>query len=260
MEQLYGVCNVAVAPLRFDPFDKSEMVSQLLFGDNVEVLEKTEKWWLVQNAYDGYRGWVDFKQLTEITFDDFDALQSNNFVAPTQINNQLFDEDGSLYHLSVGSNLPFYANGFCQIGHKRFEVCFEPHQIKTTNLRLQIIATAKFFQNAPYLWGGRHVLGIDCSGFTQIVFKMMGIKLKRDASQQVEQGAIVDFLAEVQPGDVAFFDNEEGKIIHVGIMLNPQEIIHASGKVRIDKIDDQGIFNAELGRYTHKLRIIKRFI
>jgi cell wall-associated NlpC family hydrolase len=119
--------------------------------------------------------------------------------------------------------------------------------------------TAKKYLNAPYLWGGKSPFGIDCSGFTQIVFKIHHKKLLRDASQQATQGETVAFRSAAIGGDLAFFDNEDGKIIHVGIMLNNHQIIHAAGKVRIDPIDDQGIFNPELGKYTHKLRIIKRF-
>ena len=136
---------------------------------------------------------------------------------------------------------------------------FEPLQINFEQALNNVVENAMFFQHAPYLWGGRTLFGIDCSGFVQIVFKLAGIKLLRDASQQALQGDTVHFLPEVQPGDVAFFDNEEGRIIHVGILLNNKEIIHASGQVRIDLIDDQGIFNVELNRYSHKLRIIKRF-
>jgi cell wall-associated NlpC family hydrolase len=161
--------------------------------------------------------------------------------------------------LSPGSTLPFYQNGFCAIGDEKFEVKFHPMISDRENFSQLVEQTAKFFQNAPYLWGGRTLFGIDCSGFSQIVYQLLGIQLQRDASQQAEQGQLVDFLTSAIAGDLAFFDNEDGKIIHVGIMLNNHQIIHAAGKVRIDPIDDQGIFNPELGKYTHKLRIIKRF-
>lgn len=260
MENQYGICRVAVAPLRADASDKAEIVSQLLFGEHVEIIQKEERWWLVQNGYDGYEGWMDFRQLASISQSEFADLHDCKFFAPLSFNNVLTAADGSLYHLSPGSNLPFYKDGYCFAGAEKFKLDFEPHNDQFINFNSDIISTAKFFQNIPYLWGGRHLFGLDCSGFVQIVFKLLGIKLRRDASQQAEQGELVGFLAECKPGDVAFFDNDEGKITHVGIMLNNSEIIHSSAKVRIDPIDDQGIFNKELGKYTHKLRIIKRFV
>ena len=258
MEQQYGICRVAVAPLRTEPSDKAEISTQLLFGDHVEVLEKQEKWWQVRNAYDDYEGWMDFRQLADISMEGYVANHNCDFLAPAQINNMIIDAEGSKYYLSPSSNLPLYNDGFCYLGTTKYQVLFEPHVVSAGAER-SIIDTALFFQNVPYLWGGKNVFGIDCSGLVQTVFKLNGIRLHRDAYQQAEQGETVDFLTEVQPGDVAFFDNEAGRITHVGIMINPAEIIHASGKVRIDPMDNQGIYNPELAKYTHKLRIIKRY-
>ncbi|MNK06692.1 Gamma-D-glutamyl-L-lysine endopeptidase [compost metagenome] len=260
MEQEFGICRVAVAPLRAGQSDKAEIASQLLFGDHVEILEKTDKWWLVRNGYDGYEGWMDYKQLGSLNHEQFVKNQHCDHLVPAQFANAIIAADGSKYYLSAGSNLPAYADGCCYLGDEKFEISFSPKLIKPDTSVDELVATAKFFQNAPYLWGGRTIFGIDCSGFVQNVFKLNGIKLLRDASQQAEQGAVVDFLPEAKTGDLAFFDNSEGRIIHVGMMLNSNEIIHSSGKVRIDPIDNQGIYNAELGRYTHNLRIIKRFI
>jgi hypothetical protein len=260
MENQYGICRVAVAPLRADASDRSEIVSQLLFADHVEIIQKEERWWLVQNGYDGYEGWLDFRQLAPISQNQFAEMHDCHLLAPLSFNNTLTAEDGSLYHLCPGSNLPFLKNGICYAGAEPYKLGFDVHDSHETDFKADVTATAKFFQNIPYLWGGRNLFGLDCSGFTQLVFKLLGIKLNRDASQQAEQGELVGFLAECKPGDVAFFDNDEGKITHVGIMLSPNEIIHASAKVKIDPIDDQGIFNKELGKYSHKLRIIKRFV
>lgn len=259
MENQYGICRIAVAPLRSEPSDKAEIVSQLLFGEHVEIIQQDDRWWLIQNGYDGYQGWMDFRQLALISQQQFIEIQDNTFLAPLSFNNVLSAADGSLYHLCPASNLPYFKDGCCYVGQEKFSLNFEPVRNLDIDFTSNIESTAKFFQNIPYLWGGRNLFGLDCSGFVQTVFKMLGIKLKRDASQQVEQGNLVGFLAECKSGDVAFFDNEEGKITHVGIMLGPNEIIHASGKVKIDPIDDQGIFNRELGKYSHKLRIIKRF-
>lgn len=181
-------------------------------------------------------------------------------MAPPAVQNVLIAEDGSQFYLAAGSNLPGFAAGYCTFGGVKYKVDFEPLTVDFEQPKARIKDLALFFLNAPYLWGGRTLFGIDCSGFVQAVYKMAGLKLKRDASQQAEYGNTVDFLQEARCGDVAFFDNEDGRITHVGILLGNNEIIHSSGKVRIDPIDDQGIYNRELHKYTHQLRIIKRFI
>lgn len=257
--EIYHLCRVAIAPLRKEPSDRSEIVSQLLFGDRVKLIEKTEKWCLVSTQHDHYEGWMDYKQLQLIADLQYTDDKSYSYLTPVQLDNTLVASDGSLYYLTPGSTLPYYANGFCYIGEERFEVKTTPFIPDQANFKTHIEQTAKFFENTPYLWGGRSLFGIDCSGFVQTVYKLNGIQLKRDASQQAEQGELVDFLASAVLGDLAFFDNEYGKITHVGLMLSNDRIIHAAGKVRIDPIDGQGIYNAELGKYTHKLRIIKRF-
>jgi len=259
MEQLFGICRVSVAPIRSEPSNKAENVSQLLFGDHVEILSKTEHWWHIITLYDNYEGWVDFRQLHLISSEQCDAGRNPKYLSPATSINMLTDPSGNPIYLSPASNLPILENGVCLLGDQRYQVPFEPKEAQFRGFD-QLLADASFFLNAPYLWGGRTLFGIDCSGFVQNVFKLNGIDLKRDAWQQAEQGTAVDFLQEVQPGDVAFFDNDEGKITHVGIMLNTAEIMHASAKVKIDPIDSQGIFSQELGKYTHKLRIIKRYV
>lgn len=258
MEQKFAICRVAVAPLRAAASDKAEITTQLLFGDAVEVLEKAEPWWLIRNAYDQYEGWMDFKQLTVITGEQYLQYQKYDTLVPAQVVSSIQAADSSQYYLPASSTLPGYANGFCEIGEQKFSVVFTPHEVVPVTAE-EILRSAMFFLNAPYLWGGRTLFGIDCSGFTQAVYKLSGIPILRDAAQQAEQGETVNFLPEVKAGDLAFFDNAEGRIIHVGIMLDTNRIIHASGRVRIDPIDDQGIYNGELGRYSHRLRIIKRF-
>ena len=255
MEQQYAICRVTVAPIRAEANDQAEIVSQLLFGDQVLLLEKIDRWLRIRTLHDDYEGWVDFKQVTHI-----EKPETSHFLAPPQIDNTLVAPDGSRYYLAASSSLPQYADGHCQIGETRFEVKFKPLAEFSQRTAADVVHLALFYQHAPYQWGGRTSFGIDCSGFVQAVYKMAGIALKRDASQQATMGTTVDFLPEVLPGDVAFFDNEEGRIIHVGILLSNNQIIHASGKVKIDPIDDQGIYSQELQRYSHKLRIIKRYI
>lgn len=123
----------------------------------------------------------------------------------------------------------------------------------------EVSRLALSYKDTPYLWGGRSQWGIDCSGFSQLIYSCFDLSLPRDAYQQAEMGQTVDFVSEIRVGDLAFFDNAEGRITHVGIMLDRDTIIHASAKVRVDRMDTEGIFNAEQNRYTHKLRIVKRY-
>jgi len=258
MEQKFAICRVAIAPLRPAASDKAEIATQLLFGDAVEVLEQAEPWWRIRNAYDDYEGWMDFKQLIVVTREEYERSRNDQTLVPPAVVNTVTAADGSRFYLTASANLPAYADGSCEIGGNQFGVTFEPYQVPSATEE-KIKELAMFFLNAPYLWGGRTLFGIDCSGFSQAVYKLAGLRIRRDAAQQAEQGDTVNFLPEVKTGDLAFFDNAEGRIVHVGVILSPDRIIHASGRVRIDPIDDQGIYNTDLGRYTHRLRIIKRF-
>jgi len=258
MEHKFAICRVAIAPLRTAASDRAEIATQLLFGDKVEVLEKAEPWYRIRNAYDSYEGWMDFKQLAIVTQEEYEHTQVADLLVPAAVNNAIQAEDGSLYYLPASASLPGYADGYCTIAGKKFKVLFEPYQVHQA-VYGDIPELSLFFKNAPYLWGGKTLFGIDCSGLSQAVLKLVGIPVKRDAAQQAEQGETVNFLSEAKMGDLAFFDNTEGRIIHVGILLGPERIIHASGRVKIDTIDDQGIYSTELNRYSHKLRIIKRF-
>ena len=161
-----------------------------------------------------------------------------------------------LIPITLGASLSFLNHNDINSNNYEFE------GLKTSGIKPKsnIVDTAHMYRSAPYLWGGKTPFGIDCSGFTQMVYKLNGYKLLRDASQQATQGEVLSFIEESEPGDLAFFDNEEGKIIHVGIMLENNYIIHASGKVRIDRLDHLGIYNAELNRHTHRLRVIKKII
>lgn len=261
---MYGICNLSVIPCRKEPSDKSEMVTQLLFGEHFKVLEdfnKTEKgkksWLLIKLLYDGYECWVDGKQIIRLS--DMKNISDSNTAIATDIVQMAEEQNGKLLPILLGSSLPKFSDKKFIIGKKKYsyegEVIF-PFKRKSNIPSKREVAC--WYLHAPYLWGGRSPFGIDCSGFTQMVFKICGIKLKRDAWQQAEQGTTVNFLEETQEGDLAFFDNEEGKIVHVGMVLEGGKIIHASGQVRIDNLDHHGIYNSETKTYTHRLRIIKR--
>lgn len=257
----FGVCNLALVPLRAEASDKSEILSFLLFGDCFEILDAQSNWLQLRTLSDDYTGWIDPKQYQKLTESQVQNLLSTTAVTGLAISQTIGRTDnGEILQLVSGSQVPAPdQDGRFRIGDVDYRFMGEPQLAAGQDFDRYISNYARFYQNAPYLWGGKSIFGIDCSGFTQMVFRMLGIDIPRDAWQQAEQGAVVNFLQEVKPGDLAFFDNAEGRITHVGIILESQQIIHASGKVRIDVLDDQGIYNAETGRHTHKLRIIKRF-
>lgn len=260
----YGISELSIIPVRKEPTERSEMVTQILFGEHFEILEGLENWSKVKLAFDNYEGWVDTKMISPIEENLYQDLNKELQVVANDTFNLVFQEKDYSNKLIVpGSSLPF-----CDLDKKSFKIADKSYSYQgkvsenSTDdyLRDSIIESALKYFNSPYLWGGRTPYGIDCSGLTQIVYKLNGIVLPRDASQQVLTGETLTFVEEALPGDLAFFDNEDGKINHVGIIWDRHKIIHASGKVRIDNVDHQGIFNVDKKRYTHKLRVIKRII
>ena len=255
----FGFCNLAVVPVRRDPSDRSEMSTQLLFGDIVETTAQSGSWSKVKIFYDGYEGWVDAKQLIEISEGDFQRMSS----APLFVNRQVFGDTVQYgdQKISLPAGCSFYDLDvrFLKVGGIEYLVEGETYPFTFSGTE-ELISTARNYLSSPYLWGGKTCLGLDCSGLTQVVYKQHGVKLLRDASQQATQGELINFLSDGLPGDLAFFDNADGEIVHVGILLENQQIIHCSGKVRIDDIDHQGIFNREANRYSHNLRLIRRVI
>lgn len=235
-----GICVVTVAPVRAESSDRAEIVTEILFGESADILEVSKNWTRIKMHYDGYEGWMDTKQLKPVTEED---LARRKVTVITEDFSSVLMRDGKML-LSIGSEVEFPA-----VASRR-----------SHDVRESISLTAKEFLNVPYLWGGKSYFAVDCSGFTQLVYKIHGVKLPRDTSQQVEVGESLTFVEESRPGDLAFFENAEGKIIHVGIMLDNQRIIHASGKVRIDTLDSTGIFNKEMNKHTHKLRVIKNIL
>lgn len=247
--------------MRHEPSDRAEQVTQLLFGEHFTILESGLKWTKIQHAWDEYIGWISTKQFQTISTDLFTAL---NTKFPTMVGDiaqvVLHKEQNSSLPVLLGSVLPQYNNHSLSIGSAAYQYEGSLQNTTPKNLRNALIETAYLYINSPYAWGGRTPFGIDCSGFTQMVYKLCGQKILRDASQQAGQGNPLSFIEESLPGDLAFFDNEDGKIIHVGIILKDSKIMHASGQVRIDKLDHQGIYNETLKQYTHNLRVIKNCI
>ena len=249
----FGISNLSIIPQRSDANDKAEMINQILFGEHFKVLEIRKKWSKIRLSHDSYEGWICNKQWQEISEEDYKQLDKDVATISTDILDIITKEYQQ--PIVIGSVLPFYKSGHALINEEmyKFDGLSTQGYVDKNKLR----QNALIFLNAPYLWGGRSPLGIDCSGLTQIVYRLQGIDLPRDAYQQAKVGTTLSFIEESEVGDLAFFDDKEGKVIHVGIILEDNHIIHASGKVRIDRIDQQGIFNTEIGKHTHKLRLIK---
>lgn len=256
---MFAICHLSIVPVRKEANDRSEMVSQLLFGEAVEIIDKNKTWYKVKLYADEYIGWVDQKQVVLLSEEERKEYQQNSFQVSTDLLQIAILNGSEMCSLLIGSTLPFLQNKKMCFGGNAYT--FEGQSTDSRKVMSgNIVTQAQIFLNAPYLWGGRSPFGIDCSGFTQLVYKLCGIQLKRDANQQAEQGETITFLQESKAGDLAFFENSDGRIVHVGIILDNNKIIHASGKVRIDKIDHQGIFNEEKKNYSHNLRLIKRIV
>ena len=255
----FGFCDLAVIPVRTEPSDRAEMSSQLLFGDLLEILEHSGSWYNVRSYFDDYTGWIDSRQAKLISDDEYFRLGQANLSVNQQLHGDLVRVEGKSLRLPAGCSFYDLKGRAMLVQDQQYVLEGKALPFKFTGLH-NLIESAMGYVSCPYLWGGKTYLGLDCSGLTQVVYKQNGIKLLRDAAQQSTQGELISFLSDGQPGDLAFFDNEEGRIVHVGILLSNQNILHCSGKVRIDAIDHQGIYNRGKNQYTHKLRLIRRLI
>lgn len=260
MEQQRGICRLSIVPVRAEGKESSEQVTQLLFGDHYTVMDKDPKgeWLKILIHFDEYEGWINHKQHFSISEEYFAELSDLDLQACGEICGRLQLREEHL-NIVFGSLLPITGNELFDLSG---QVNFEGKTLSVRKTRDFAVLKELAFQyiNTPYLWGGKTPFGIDCSGFVQMIYKLGGYSLKRDASQQALQGKTVPGLTELKPGDLAFFNNANGKIVHVGMALENGKIIHASGKVRIDYLDENGIFDKENEIYTHRLCLIKRLI
>lgn len=251
-----GICVLTAVPLRATPTDKAEMVTQMLFGETYQIEDSQSKWLLIKLDDDGYEGWIDRNQHEPLSADLMAKIKSKKQLQLSKLSETFTTTNGCI-RLSFGSRV---------LVDEELPYAITYKDLTNDNLQpvpgsfdaIKFVESAKLFVNTPYLWGGKTAFGIDCSGFTQIIAKASGFMLPRDAHQQAEYGSTIDFFQEALPGDLAFFDNEEGRITHVGVVAENGTIIHASGKVRIDALDHHGIFHVERKTYTHQLRFIKR--
>lgn len=262
MTSSHGICHLAQAPLRETISHSSEMVSQVLFGDIVEIKDKYQNWHKVETLSDGYEGWLDEKQFIALDQEEFETHKSDKSHVFTA---DLFSEverntDHAVFHIGMGCRLPLYKEGSFKIGKSDYTYKGGILEVPADAEKKAkaVLERATLLRNTPYLWGGKSAMGIDCSGLTQMVFRTCGVSLLRNASQQATQGSIVNLIDEAQAGDLLFFDNENEQIVHVGIYTGNGHIIHASGCVRIDPVDSEGIFKQETGSYSHHLRLIRR--
>ena len=237
--------------MRSNNFHESELVSQLLYGDCFKILSSKNEWLQIKTLNDSYVGWINNKQVNEISKIDAEKITFDDKIFSIRLIDYIETDENKLSSIVLGSNI-----GACKyLGHK-----YDGPKTKKTKTKPNLTKVASMYLNSPYLWGGKTPFGIDCSGLTQMIYRINGYKIPRDASQQSEFGETLSFIEESEPGDLAFFDDKEGKIIHVGMLLENNYILHAHGNVRIDRIDQTGIFNQEKQKHSHKLRIIKKII
>lgn len=247
-------------PLRSEASHRAEQVSQLLFGEKAEVLAVDDKDWAhIRCEWDGYEGWCRVSQLTFV--DRKEYRRKTKYISGRHNDRLVFEESDMV--LPLGTDLIALKAGKMILHEQQAKFKGKKLSYKKVTLDCDSLKEAALqYMHAPYQWGGRTILGIDCSGLTQMAFKLCGMPLLRDAAQQAGEGELVDFLQHARCGDLAFFDNTDGKIVHVGILLDNHTIIHAtetSGKVVIDRIDHGGIISTALRKRTHKLRLVKRY-
>ena len=252
----------SIVPVRSDAREGAEQNTQMLFGELAQVLEEQDRWTRIRLDSDGQEGWVDTKMIAPIAGDDLKAYKAALKKAATvafPMTYAVSEHNGQTIPLTAGTRLTNYKDGRFDVLGVDFRI--DPSMVITAPRELNqetLLQTVRFFINTPYLWGGKNALGMDCSGFTQIVLSLFGKSLLRNASEQVMQGDPVNDLSQAKAGDLAFFDHEDGKISHVGIVIDAERIIHCSGRVKVEKLDPTGIFNAETGEYSHHLVQIKR--
>ena len=266
----YVMNHCPVTPVREEPSHAAEQATQLLFGEVCEVMDRRSSWTKIRSTMDGQVGWVVSKMMTPISHEEVERYQQADAmgVVATPMAVATDTRTGEQMMLTIGTRLPYYKKGTFEVLGKRYKInprCV--YEVKGDRLEVKgedVVRVAQSLLNVPYLWGGKNMMGYDCSGFTQTVYSVFGINLLRNAREQVTQGQVVSSLAEAHPGDLVFFDHsdrnpEDTKITHVGMLISPTEVIHCAGYVHVDKIDEMGIRLAN-GKLSHHLVQIKRYL
>ena len=272
------VNRCTVTPVRMEPSEGTEPLTPLLLDEVCQVLERLPRWTKIRSTVDGQTGWVDFKMVTSIGNEAKGDEAKGIGVVAVPIAAATDMETGEELMLTLGTRLPNYAHGTFEVLGKKYlinpacvshledalQAIGHPAGYRLEGKGEEVCTIAQTLLNAPYLWGGKNAMGIDCSGFTQVVYSVFGVNLLRNAREQITQGTPVASLAEAQAGDLAFFDHADRdpkatNISHVGLLLDKQTIIHCSGCVHVDYIDDMGIHLPD-GELTHHLVQIKRYL
>ncbi len=258
----------SVVPVRSQPSEGAEQETQLLFGETCSITDEVPRWYKIVNDYDGQTGWVDFKMITKMSDEEYEQYTASDLTAMVKMPMAyaVSEGNGQTFPLTAGTRLSNYKEGRFEVLGSVFRI--DPQMVAEKPLELtkdNFMQLIRYFLNIPYLWGGKNCMGLDCSGLSGIVLSLFGCKLLRNAREQVNQGTEVGFLSEAQCGDLVFFDHqsrdpEDTRISHVGILLSPDTVIHCSGRVKVERIDSNGIINTETGQYSHDLRAIRRYL
>ena len=249
----------AFLPVMLEPDHSSMMISQLLFGEEFILLEKSGNWLHIRAEFDGTEGWVVEQgvEFREASYEENIGLLSNfrllalpsATVLDLTKGQQRIISSGAVWNTETGNTLTWYGHEFEFISREGFIIPgsgFNPGEF------------GKRIVSLPAIPGGRSGFGFDSSGLVQMLCRMRGQNIPRNFREQAELGTTINFMYEVEEGDLAFFDNEEGEIIHVGMILDSGYLLHCASCVSIDHLDHHGIFSNEKEGYTHKLRVIKR--
>lgn len=256
----YGISLLSLIPMRKEPGEEAEMVSQLLFGEAYEVTGESNGYIQITTAYENYSGWIDRGMYNAISAEYFNYLKNEDQAVQSALIMSIERKGSPPVSILAGSTLPGYNKKRDQldIDGDIFHIRWTFGKFNIEGFE-SILKTASFFLNAPYLWGGRSIFGCDCSGFVQVMYKIHGIRVNRDADQQATQGKLISSLSDAKTGDLAFFADEDGYVYHVGMVIAPGEIVHSSGFVHIDRLDEKGLFNLRRQEYSHFLHSIRRY-
>lgn len=258
----YGIALHSIVPVRAEAREGAEQNTQMLFGELCAILEEQPRWVRIRLESDGQEGWADSKMICPMKSEEYKSHKTALKTAATVAMPMAYamsENNGQTIPLTAGTKLTNYQDGRFEVLGVGFRI--DPSMVITKSLDLNeqnLLQAVRFFLNIPYLWGGKNAMGMDCSGFTQIVMSLFGKNLPRNASEQVTCGRMISTLSKAKAGDLVFFDHEDGKISHVGIVIDPERVIHCSGRVKVEKLDETGVFNAETGSYSHHLVTIRR--
>ncbi|MGM1429485.1 C40 family peptidase [Sphingobacterium lactis] len=249
-----AVCTLSSISVYQEPTIAAVRVYELLFGEGLLVLERAKEWVYIRVLETDIQGWV-----MEGQFEEVDAVPTYDFIVDDVGGFALGDEQATiaLFH---GSPMP--ENGVLTTKVNTYNFLNDPLKV---NFGFEVERDRESLENftATYLnktvsHKGRTEHGLDSIGLCGLFYRHFGFELPKDLESMLTLGKAIDFISEIQDGDLAFFENEEGIVDHVGLVVSEDEVLHVREKVRIDHLDNEGLFNKDLNQVTHKLRIVKR--